>query len=125
VVVRVRAARGLKSFFSFVRAYGVSCRARAERAALPGFVCLDSPHGCHLLSGPAPVRFPRLPDACAREFGRSFSGRQYNHASGRRESGCDAVLDPGPARARRCAAMAIIPPAAWDPSGSERGCFAE
>jgi len=70
------------------------------------------------------VRFPRLPDACAREFGRSFSGRQYNRVPGRRESPSGGLPGPGPGRARRRAAMAIIPPAAWDPSGSERGCFA-
>ena len=58
-----------------------------------------------------------------------LSGRQYSREAGHPEPVSDAVTRPSRylvgSRTPRRGAMAIIPPAAWDPSGSERGSFAE
>jgi hypothetical protein len=71
---------GLKRSFSLSPACGVSCRARAERAALRTRAKSDSPPG--RCSTP-PLWFPRSHAAGPRGFGRSFGRAQYSHACGR------------------------------------------
>ena len=70
---------GLTRSFSLSRACGVSCRARAERAALRIHLWSDSPPG--RLSTPS-LWFPRSAAAGRSGFGRSSGRRQYSHAGG-------------------------------------------
>ncbi len=86
ILVRVRAAVGLKSSFSFVRAYGVSCRARAERAALPGLMPGFAPWSPFPRRSRLPCGSP-APRRVRPGIRQVLCGRQYIRGAGHRETG--------------------------------------